>query len=59
LQDIYQTPWLNARIPLGRHGGKQSGGIWRSGRINVAFADGHAETVQLSDFSKVRVSPYR
>lgn len=58
LQDTYANPWTN-KIPLGRHGGKLVNGSWRGGRINVAFADGHAETVNQDDFRRVRVSPYR
>jgi len=48
LQGIYLTSWLTARIPLNRH----------KGRINVAFCDGHVESVMTGDFAKVRISPY-
>jgi len=58
LQDTYINPWTN-KIPLGRHGGERVNGSWRNGRINIAFADGHAESVSQGDFKGVRVSPYR
>jgi prepilin-type processing-associated H-X9-DG protein/prepilin-type N-terminal cleavage/methylation domain-containing protein len=44
-----QASWLGGRIPLLRH----------KGRINVAYCDGHAETVLTGFFNQVRVSPYR
>jgi prepilin-type N-terminal cleavage/methylation domain-containing protein/prepilin-type processing-associated H-X9-DG protein len=57
--------WLGNKFPLDRHGGKMItapplGGIgkYAGGRINVCFADGHAETVALEDFKRVRVSPF-
>ncbi|WP_428940467.1 type II secretion system protein [Fontivita pretiosa] len=63
LEGVAKTPWLGRRIPYTRHGAaKQYGSnFWevRNGRINVGFADGHAETVLAEDFRKVRVSPYR
>jgi prepilin-type processing-associated H-X9-DG protein len=40
---------LRDRVPLQRHKDK----------INVAFCDGHGETVLLHNFGSVRVSPYR
>jgi prepilin-type processing-associated H-X9-DG protein/prepilin-type N-terminal cleavage/methylation domain-containing protein len=40
---------LKDRIPYDRH----------KGRINVAFCDGHGETVGKDGFKRVRVSPYR
>ena len=49
LSGVMQTPWLSARIPWDRHKNK----------INVAFCDGHGETIQKSDASKVRISPFR
>jgi prepilin-type processing-associated H-X9-DG protein/prepilin-type N-terminal cleavage/methylation domain-containing protein len=49
LHDIMLTSWLRNRLPLGRHGNM----------INVAFCDGHVETVNLTHFDRVRVSPYR
>jgi prepilin-type N-terminal cleavage/methylation domain-containing protein/prepilin-type processing-associated H-X9-DG protein len=59
LSGILKTGWLNQRIPMLRHGGKKkSDGTYVECRINVAFADGHAETVMQGDFHKVRVSPY-
>ena len=32
---------------------------YKGARINIAFCDGHGETVTNDDFKKVRVSPYR
>ena len=40
---------LQGRIPYDRH----------KARINIAFADGHAETLGKDQFYRVRVSPYR
>jgi prepilin-type processing-associated H-X9-DG protein/prepilin-type N-terminal cleavage/methylation domain-containing protein len=48
LQSIMNASWLTKGIPLRRH----------QDRINVAFADGHAETVAKGNFLQVRVSPY-
>ena len=48
LSGVTKTPWLKNRVPLTRHNKK----------INVAFCDGHGETVLESGFDKVRVSPY-
>ena len=59
LSGILKTPWLKGRIPMLRHGGKRKAdGTFVESRINVAFADGHAETVLQGDFNRVRVSPY-
>jgi prepilin-type N-terminal cleavage/methylation domain-containing protein/prepilin-type processing-associated H-X9-DG protein len=60
LSGILKTNWLKDRIPMMRHGGKKKqDGTYVESRINVAFADGHAETVGQGDFNKVRVSPYQ
>ena len=40
---------LQKRIPLERH----------KGRLNIAFCDGHAETLGQDQWFRVRVSPYR
>ena len=66
LAGIMQTSWLKTRVPLDRHDprakevspGKYSDSE-ANGRINIGFADGHAESVARTDFAKVRVSPYR
>jgi prepilin-type processing-associated H-X9-DG protein/prepilin-type N-terminal cleavage/methylation domain-containing protein len=47
LRSMQQASWLGGRIPMDRHRRK----------INVAFVDGHGETVGEHDFDKVRVSP--
>jgi prepilin-type processing-associated H-X9-DG protein len=49
LSGVAKTPWLSARIPWKRHRDK----------INVAFADGHGETIlKNTDERKVRISPW-
>jgi len=61
LSGIYQVPWLRDRIPLDRHGGRRTGDKpyqVRDGKINVGFCDGHGESIQQSDMTKVRISPY-
>jgi len=47
------------KLPLDRHGGKLVGGVFKNGKLNVGFVDGHAETVLQGDFKKVRVTPYK
>lgn len=49
LSGVMKTTWLKDRVPLKRHRDK----------INVAFCDGHGDTVLVSKFSEVRISPYR
>jgi prepilin-type processing-associated H-X9-DG protein len=49
LSGIAKTSWLKDRIPYKRHRDK----------INVAFADGHGETVLKGDEQHVRVSPWK
>jgi prepilin-type processing-associated H-X9-DG protein len=49
LSGVAKTPWLKERIPWKRHRDK----------INVAFADGHGETIlRNTDERKVRISPW-
>ena len=49
LSGVAKTGWLQKRIPWDRHRKK----------INVAFCDGHGETIQQNtDEYKVRISPY-
>ena len=63
LGGIMETPWLRGRIPVSRHqkGAQDPTGASpaRGGRINVAFCDGHGETVQTGEFLKVKVTPYK
>jgi len=63
LKDTLTANWLSWRIPFARHGRLASGNtpaqFGKNSRINIAFCDGHAETVLTSDFGRVRVSPYR
>jgi prepilin-type processing-associated H-X9-DG protein len=49
LSGVMKTPWLRERVPLNRHRDK----------INIAFADGHGDTVLRAHFNQVRISPYR
>ena len=50
LSGVAKTGWLKDRIPWKRHRDK----------INVAFCDGHGETVlRNTDESKVRISPWK
>jgi prepilin-type N-terminal cleavage/methylation domain-containing protein/prepilin-type processing-associated H-X9-DG protein len=66
LAGIARTSWLRDRMPLDRHGKagsnpRSNGGNvvrMKNGRLNVAFADGHGETVNFDDFANVNVSPY-
>ena len=48
LDAVNRAGWLEYGIPLQRH----------NNRINVAFCDGHAETVSVDRFKDVRVSPF-
>lgn len=62
LQAVYETLWLRDKIPLNRHGKRESDIRFTSrstGKINVGYADGHAATVSFGDFKSVRVSPFR
>lgn len=65
LEGVAKTPWLGRKIPYNRHGRARKQGtaaeFWNypGARLNIAFADGHAETVAQEEFRKVRVSPYR
>lgn len=59
VQGTLEYVFRTKKLPLDRHGGKLSGGKWRNGKLNVAFADGHAETVLQDNFKRVRVSPYK
>jgi prepilin-type N-terminal cleavage/methylation domain-containing protein/prepilin-type processing-associated H-X9-DG protein len=49
LSGVSKTSWLGGRIPWTRHRDK----------INVAFCDGHGETILKGDEQKVRVSPFK
>ncbi|HEX8339553.1 MAG TPA: prepilin-type N-terminal cleavage/methylation domain-containing protein [Tepidisphaeraceae bacterium] len=66
LEGIMQTPWLRGRFPIDRHDARakvKNDGTYDytrdAGRLNIAFADGHAETVQRAYYRNVRISPYR
>ena len=56
LAGINHTSWLRGRIPFLRHGNKVTNP--QHGKVNVAFCDGHGETVLDVYFNGVRVSPY-
>ena len=50
LQNMHlRQDYMPGKVPLQRH----------INRINIAFCDGHAETVMVKDFHRVRLSPYR
>jgi len=57
LEGIYLTSWLGGRIPLDRHSNVRQNGIVKNAKVNVAYADGHGETVLRDRFREVRVSP--
>jgi prepilin-type N-terminal cleavage/methylation domain-containing protein/prepilin-type processing-associated H-X9-DG protein len=55
MDTMAKASWLSNKIPTARHGtvaGKDQ-------RINIGFGDGHAETVAVKAFNKVRISPYK
>ena len=65
LGGIMETNWLWGRVPLARHdrkarnpipGGSGNAGV--GGKINVAFVDGHAESVVRGDFKNVKLTPW-
>jgi prepilin-type N-terminal cleavage/methylation domain-containing protein len=65
LSGVLKTDWLKLRIPMLRHGGKIKSGVvgtipatFSDCKLNVAFADGHGDTIIQSDFNKVRITPY-
>ncbi len=70
LEGVMQTPWLAARVPLTRHDsnarlaagnliGSMLPKIGRGGVLTIAFADGHAESVERARFGRVKVTPFR
>jgi prepilin-type N-terminal cleavage/methylation domain-containing protein/prepilin-type processing-associated H-X9-DG protein len=63
LAGVLETTWLRGRIPLLRHDrtaiNPSIATPGRGGKINVAFADGHGETVLYAYFSRVKVTPYK
>ena len=54
LEQVFEAPWMGNKIPLTRHSHKAN-----NGRINVAYCDGHCESVNQGFFSSVRVSPWQ
>jgi prepilin-type N-terminal cleavage/methylation domain-containing protein/prepilin-type processing-associated H-X9-DG protein len=71
LEGAMKKDSLGGRFPLDRHdrkvreGGPGATGMWKfdpnqkAGRINVAFADGHAASVARGEFADVRITPYK
>jgi prepilin-type N-terminal cleavage/methylation domain-containing protein/prepilin-type processing-associated H-X9-DG protein len=70
MEGAMKKPSLGARFPLDRHDPKVrenerpdtfrfDPNDTRAGRVNVAFCDGHASTVQRADFKQVRITPYK
>jgi prepilin-type processing-associated H-X9-DG protein len=56
--------WLQKRIPATlpqsvTGGAPISINDRHKGKINIAFCDGHAESVAVTDFARVRISPYK
>jgi prepilin-type N-terminal cleavage/methylation domain-containing protein/prepilin-type processing-associated H-X9-DG protein len=49
LKDMWLAGWLGPRIPWSRH----------KDRLNIAFVDGHCESVIKGDLQRVRISPWR
>ncbi|MBC8105104.1 MAG: hypothetical protein H7Z14_00820 [Anaerolineae bacterium] len=61
MSGIMLVPWLRDRVPWTRHGGRSTGprpADVRDGKINIAFCDGHAESILQGDARRVRISPY-
>jgi prepilin-type N-terminal cleavage/methylation domain-containing protein/prepilin-type processing-associated H-X9-DG protein len=62
LAGIMDTSWLRNRIPLTRHDNHATNyannGSGRGGRLNIAFCDGHCETVLRGDFHRVKITPW-
>ena len=55
MDTMSKASWLVNKIPTARHGSTAGKDI----KINIGFADGHAETVPASGLNKVRISPYK
>jgi prepilin-type N-terminal cleavage/methylation domain-containing protein/prepilin-type processing-associated H-X9-DG protein len=60
MSDIAAASWLGNRIPLAKEpynpskADRHIGGV-----INIAFCDGHVESLGFGDLIKVRISPWR
>jgi prepilin-type processing-associated H-X9-DG protein/prepilin-type N-terminal cleavage/methylation domain-containing protein len=59
LAGAMKASWLGNKVPWQRHNAKALANGRNGGRFNVAFADGHVESVRLEDAQRVRLSPYR
>ena len=68
LEGVLKVDFLRGRFPLDRHDrtikqtgeGKNAFNYDKAaGRLNIAFCDGHVESVGRADFRRVRISPYR
>jgi prepilin-type N-terminal cleavage/methylation domain-containing protein/prepilin-type processing-associated H-X9-DG protein len=60
LHNMARASWMQNKIPLSRHDRKATDRVFNGrGRINVAFVDGHAESVGYADFKMVKISPYK
>lgn len=61
LGNMAAAAWMRDKLPLNRHDrkAKNRADNGRDGRINIAFCDGHAESVRRDEFSRVRLSPYK
>jgi len=57
--DIAQKSWLGDKIPLKKAPYNHSGADRHSaGLINIAFCDGHVESLAFGELEKVRISPW-
>jgi len=60
MSNIAQVPWLGNKIPMAKAPFNPSkSDRHTSGYINIAFCDGHVESLGFGDLSRVRISPYQ
>jgi prepilin-type N-terminal cleavage/methylation domain-containing protein/prepilin-type processing-associated H-X9-DG protein len=65
LAGVAETPWLAWKMPFQRHDSdgvnaeRGDVSVQEGGKLNMAFVDGHGETVSRNDFERVRVSPFK
>jgi prepilin-type processing-associated H-X9-DG protein len=61
MSNVALVPWLGNRIPLAKAPEVPKGTPDRhlGGYINIAFCDGHVESLGYGDLNRVRISPYK
>jgi len=61
MSNVAQVSWLGNRIPLAKAPQAPKGTQDRhvGGYINIAFCDGHVESLGFGDLQRVRISPYQ